>query len=284
MIAPTASADQTALASIRATGGVAVRFNSIDPIEGNQVGTRLVDLEERGGFRCKFPRGDIGTEAVFINTGGGMLGGDKYRFDVELGGDAHATVASQSAERVYRALDAPTEVVVALRVHQRASLAWLPQETILFDNARLSRRITAEVAADATLLMAEAIVFGRQAMGEDVHAGHCADQWRVCRDGKLVFAENLKLDGDMHATLQAAATGNGARACATVLYLAPDAEDRRDAARVALGESTGRAAVSAWNGLLIARFLAADASTMRTDLIRLVSFLARRPMPRVWGI
>lgn len=272
-----ASSDASRLARLRATGGVSLAFG----VSGGD--TRLVDLEERGGYRAKFPRGEIGAEAVFINTGGGMLGGDRYRFDVAIGDGAAATVASQSAERVYRALDAPTETVVTLRVGKGGSLAWLPQETILFDGARLSRRIDVDLAPTATLLMAEAVVFGRGAMGERVRDGSLRDRWSVHRDGVIVFAEAASLSNDVDQQMDRAAVGGGARVMATLVYVAPDAEERRDGVRDALGTLRGRAAISAWNGLLTTRFLAPDLASLRGDLVRVATCLARRPMPRVWN-
>jgi urease accessory protein len=266
-----------ALQSIRAIAGTAMTFRCVDGV------SRLADLEERGGFRVKFPKGDYGLEAVMINTGGGMLGGDQYHFAVTVGPQANVTIASQSAERVYRAVGAATDVVVSLSVASGAVLAWLPQETLLYSGARVTRRIEADVASDARLLLAEAIVFGRAASGETVTTGALGDRWQVRRDGALVFAEALRLDDDMHAALQSAAIGNGARAIATILYLAPDAVERRDAVREALGVPLGRAGVSAWNGFLVARFLADDSAILRHDMVRVIGALAGRTMPRVWG-
>jgi urease accessory protein len=271
--------DKAAIASVRARAGVSLDFAAADTGV-----TRLAHLEERGGFRAKFPRPEHGCEAVTINTGGGMLGGDRYRFDVAVGARGNALVSSQSAERVYRALDGPTHVEVRLRADAGATVLWVPQETILFSGARLARRIEADIAADATLLIVESMVFGREAHGENVRTGTLRDTWRIRRAGELIYADAVRLDGDMHASLQEKAVGNGARASATVLYIAPDAEDRRDAARNSLGEPRGRAALSAWNGMLAARFLAPDSATLRADIYRLTEYLMHRPMPRVWAI
>jgi urease accessory protein len=272
-------ASAASLASVRADAGVALAFARADTGV-----TRLARLAERGGFRAKFPRPEHGCEAVTINTGGGMLGGDRYQFDVGLFAHAHALVSSQSAERVYRALDAPAEVSIGLILGAGATLLWVPQETILYSGAKLTRVIDAQMAADATLLIVEAMVFGRQAHGEDVRTGTLLDRWRITRADTLVYADDVRLDGDMHANLQQKAVANGARASATVLYVAPDSEERRDAARDALGIPDGRAALSAWNGMLAARFLAPDSATLRGDIVRLTQHLMRRPMPRVWGI
>ena len=126
-----------------------------------------------------------------------MAGGDRHRA-------RHRGRRGRAARRHHRgggeglslARAAGATIDVKLRVGAGAQLAWLPQETILFDRARLHRRIDVDLAGDASLLMAEAVVFGRSAMGETVRAGRiCIDRWRVRRDGRLVFAETVRLDG-----------------------------------------------------------------------------------------
>lgn len=269
--------DQALLSDIRVTGGLSIRITASDEV------SRLADLEERGGYRAKFPRITNTLDAVSINTGGGLVGGDDVTFALEIGCGAAMTFATQSAERVYRALTGPVRSKVNLKVHDQGTLHWLPQETILFDGSKLERTITAEVAADATLLLCEAVVFGREAMGETVKSGSFRDRWRIHRNGQPALVEAVSLDGDLDAQLQRKATGAGARAVATVLYMAPDAEERRDGARDALAGIHGRAGISAWNGMLVGRFLAPSAAVLRKDLTALLTFLSRAPMPRVWN-
>ncbi len=122
-----------------------------------------------------------------------------------------------------------------------ASLAWLPQPTILFDQARLDRRTDVAMAGSATLLAVEILIFGRAAMGEDVHRGGCRDAWRVRRDGRLVFADTFLVDGPVADVLDRGATLDGARATAMLLYAAPDAAARLDEARALLHDATSTA-------------------------------------------
>ena len=75
---------------------------------------------------------------------------------------------------------------------------------------------------DATLLLAEAIVFGRSAMGEAVSEGRLFDRWRVRRGGRLVFAETVRLDGAIAQKLAAPAVAAGGVAVATVLIVPGD--------------------------------------------------------------
>jgi urease accessory protein len=268
-----------ALSAVRVRGGVSVAFKS-----SGDGATRLADLHEYGGFRAKLPRTHGLTEAVVINTGGGLLGGDQVRFEIDVAAGAAAQITTQSAERVYRSLGPDCRIELALSVAAGGRLHWLPQETILFNEARLVRTISADVAADAALLMVEATVFGRAAMDETVVSGLLRDVWRIRRDGVLVYADTVRLSGDIAALLQQSAVGAGASTMATVLFIAPDAPDRLEGARAAIAEPAARAAVSTWNGLLIGRFLAPSAEALKTDVARLVAHLTGFAMPRVWGM
>jgi urease accessory protein len=273
-----APADLKALARVRADAGARLAFA---PSAGR---TRIADLSEWGGMRVKFPDGGLGAEAVLINTGGGLLGGDRVRVDVTCAAGSDVTLTTQSAERVYRSAGPVTTVDVRIDVASGARVAWLPQETILFDQARVLRRLTADVARDACVTLIEMLVFGRAAHGEAVREGAVSDRWQIRRDGRLVFAEAVGLTGDIQAQLDRAAIGDGARAAATLLHVSPDAEARVEEVRAALVASEGRAAVSGWGGMLSARFLARDSSTVRRDLVHAVETVTRRPCPRVWSM
>ena len=253
-----------------------------------RIGTRtMVDrVHESGGLRVRFPKVQPGLlpdcEAVCINTGGGMVGGDHadYRFTAETG--AAVTITTQSAEKIYRAEGEPTCVAVRLDLQAGATLEWLPQETILYDAIRLRRTLDVDLHADARLLLAETLVFGRLAMGEIVRTGHLHDRWRLRRAGCLVFAEDLRLAGAVSEMLDRPATGSGARALATVLMAAPDAENRLEAVRSVLENAPVEAAASAWNGLLLVRALSPSPDRLRAIIVAVLELLRGRAAPRVW--
>ena len=247
--------------------------------------TRLVENYQSGSAKLRFPRPTGGEPfaAVLVNTAGGITGGDRFSWSVRVGPDAAAAVAGQAAERIYRRSDGDATVDTALSVADGASLDWLPQETILFDRSSLRRTLSADVAPSARLLAVESIVLGRAAMGETARAVTVRDSWRIRRGGRLVLADGLRFDGDTEATLAGMATGSGARALATVVLVAPDAESAIDRARAALLDMCGETGVSAWNGMLVARLIAADGQALRADVVRLIETLRGRAMPRVWN-
>lgn len=247
--------------------------------------TRIVENFQSGSARLRFPRvrGNAPLEAVLVNTAGGVTGGDRLAYSVSAAPAARAVITTQAAERIYRRSTGTATIATTLLVDDGATLEWLPQETIIFDGAALARSLKADVASTGQLLAVEAIVLGRSAMGETVREARIADSWRIHRDGKLVFAEGLRLDGDSTAIMSGAATGGGATALATIVLVAADATDRIDAARAALQDGAGESGVSAWNGILVARLIAAGGEALRADLVRLLETLRGAPLPRLWS-
>ena len=263
---------------IRANGGVRLAIGA-DPRRG---GTPM-RIAESGGYRVRFPRGRI-CEGVFINTGGGMTGGDRLGIGVTLADGAEATLTTQAAEKIYRSDHDDTEITVCLDLAPGAGLAWLPQEQILFDEARLRRRFEVAMAADARLILLESTIFGRTAMGESVKAGRFRDSWRVRRAGRLIFAEEVRLEDPITQTLTRGAVAGGAHAFASCLIVTPDAEARLEEARACLAEAPCPCGVSALDGFLVARFLSHDAQALRGALIRFVEAMRGQIMPRSWMI
>lgn len=247
--------------------------------------TVLEGLRQEGCLKARFPRTERGAwaGAVVLNTSGGVAGGDRLCTRVQAGPGTRATLAAQAAERFYRALPgaASAHVRAHLAVLPGAALEWLPQDSILFDRCALDRELHVDLAADAWFLGVEALVFGRAAMGEQVEAARLRDLIRVRRAGRLLLHDAVRLDGPVRALLDRRAIGAGARAAATVVHAAPDAEARLDAVRDAL--ASFEAGASAWDGLLVARVVAPDGACLRAATTAgLAAIRAGRPLPRVW--
>jgi urease accessory protein len=209
------------------------------------------------------------VQAVVVTTSGGLVGGDVLRIRVRAGPGAAALVTTQAAEKVYRSAGADVRLDVALEAGAGAWLEWLPQETILFDGARLRRRTTLDLAPGARCLAAEAVVFGRVARGETLTRGLLHDAWTVRRDGRPVWCDATRLDGDLPARLAAPAGFGGARAAATLVYAAADAGAWLAPARELIAAAGGdggdglRGGVTLLPGLLVARWLATDPARLR---------------------
>ena len=267
------------LDNIRVDGGIRATL-SLRP-DGP---TGIATLAERGGYRLMFPRTHSPhAEAVIVNTGGGVVGGDRIKLDFTIGDGADATVTTQAAERIYRSTGPFSEIEARLDVSHGARLLWAPQETILFSGARLRRKYEVDVSSTARLLFVESMIFGRTASGEVMDRGALHDSWRIRRDGRLVFAESNRLDDVSEDVLRHPAVLGPSRALACILYVAADAEAQLASVREVLESVGAGGAASAWNGLLVVRFVTDAARDMRHAMVRVMQELSGASMPRVWS-
>jgi urease accessory protein len=263
-------------AANRALGSVTFDVGLVDGV------TRRRQLHESGSLRVRFPSPEAqGLSAVFVNTAGGIAGGDSFDVDITTGEGSRLTVTTATAEKIYRAQGPAAQLNIALKAAAGSHLAWLPQETILFDRARVSRKIDIDLAASASLLLCEIVVFGRAAMGEKMLTGSFVDRWRLRRGGRLMFAETVRLDGDIDAKLARPAVAKGGVAIGTALIV-PGDEALVERLRGASNSFGGEVGISSWNGFAMARFCAQDAAKLRADMIAVLGSIGGPALPRLW--
>lgn len=248
-------------------------------------GASVIDaLHQAGSMRLMFPRARTAQlDAVMINCAGGMTGGDRFDVAAEAGDGTVLSLTTQTAERVYRSADASqARMSSVLKVGRGAALHWLPQETIVFDHARLARRLEVSLAPDAQFLMIEPLIFGRHAMGEVVRAGSLNDQLRIRRDGVLIHADATRLEGDMEQLLGRAAVAGGGRAVANLVFASDAAEAHLAPVRDMIGPFGGASLKAP--GLLVARLIAPGAMALRRAAIPLIAALSGADIPRTWTL
>jgi urease accessory protein len=263
-------------AANRATGHIALG------VAASGGRTRRTRVHEDGSLRVRFPNAaPEALEAVIVNTGGGMTGGDRFAIDIALEAGSSLIAGTAAAEKVYRSNGPDAEMTVRLDLAEGARLAWLPQETILFDRARVLRRIDIDLAESASLLLCEIVVFGRAAMGERMQRGEFVDRWRLRRGGRLVFAETVRLDGDVGEKLSKAAIAKGGAAIGTALIV-PGDEALVERVRELANSFGGEVGISCWNGFAMARFCAQDAARLRADMMAVLGRATAAALPRLW--
>ena len=266
---------------VNGLGGLSIHFK-----DGR---SRISRLYQEGAAKIRMPQvGGDPLEAILINTSGGLTGGDRLQWDVELGENASAVITTQARERIYRSGGGEARIATRLKAAKGTRLAWLPQETILFNQSVLSRTLDVELEEGAEILVVEATIFGRLAMGERVDEAMFSDRWRVRLggrpDGRLVHAEEFRLGPDVGAELQALPVTDGAFAVATVLLISGEAGRHLEAARRIIGEEGG---ASLWQvgpaTKLTMRLHAPDSYTLRKRLGPLLALLnGKAGLPKVW--
>ena len=256
----------------RAHGQIALTF----------CGNKLEELYQSGCAKLMLPKtyGDM-TEAVMLNTSGGITGGDRLNVKIQVENGA-AVATTQTAERLYRSITEPAKIEIMLRADNAATLHWLPQETIIFDGAELDRTICLDMSADSKCLLAETIVMGREAMGVDIRVCHFTDNWRLYREGQLFHAESLRLTDRVAEIMAVPAGGNGARLLSTILYAGFDAEQMAGLLTSVVETCSSKCAMSYWNDRLVIRLMSPHPRFARVDIKELLCALSGQPPPRVW--
>jgi urease accessory protein len=260
-------------------------------LSGSESKTRIIDVFQRSPVRVMFPRtsGFALEEAVLINTAGGIAGGDRLEYSVTALSNASMALTSQAAEKVYRALNVPAHISTKLKAHEGAKLAWLPQETIVFNWARLSRKTEIDVAAGSEVLALEWLVLGRAAYGEKVVGGHITDTWRVRKDGRLIWADSFRVSGDIFPHLHRKALLSNFKAIATLIYFGPDLEIRLELLREIAAPLRCHQAATLVGGVIVVRFVAELSSELRLGLRNFLQQLGRElgpgpfRVPKMWS-
>jgi urease accessory protein len=259
--------------------------------------TRLTHLYQRDPLRVLFPTPAAGDPvlAVVVTTSGGLVAGDTLDISVSLAPGAVAHVTASAAEKIYRSTGRTTHIAQSLSIGRDAALEFLPPETILFDGARLRRETSIELVTGSAFLGGDIVVFGRRARGERFTNGFLREVWEVRRDGELVWGDALHLEEDIARIIDHPACFDGAAAFATMILSPPGQDprsflDRARAIQSAVAAGPLRAGVTATAGLVIARWLAADAALLRRAYADLACHLRQAAMglpprlPRLWHV
>jgi urease accessory protein len=237
-------------------------------LTGSENGARIKEVFQRSPLRILFPSTVAGAveEVVLVNTAGGIAGGDRLECGVTALANASIAVTSQAAEKVYRALDAPARIATRLKVCEAAKLAWLPQETILFNGGRLSRTTEIELSDGAELLALEWLVLGRAAHGEEITGGHIADSWHVKGDGRLIWADSFHATDHTFPHLQRKALLSDCKTFGTLIYFGPHLDARLEVLRDIFPSLGCYCSATSVSGLIIVRFAARTSFELRLAL------------------
>jgi urease accessory protein len=260
-------------------------------LSGSEKGTRIMDLFQRSPIRIMFPRAGGGAveEAVLVNTAGGVAGGDRLDSCVTALANASIAVTSQAAEKVYRALNEPARIATKLKACAAAKLAWLPQETIVFNRGRLSRKTEIELSSGAELLALEWLVLGRAAHGEEMVGGHITDSWRVKKDGRLIWADCFRATDEMFPHLHRTALLSNCKAVGTLIYFGPYLDTRLALLRDIVPSLECHCAATSVGGLIIVRFAAKAPLDLRCALRSFLQQFSRElgpgpfRVPKMWS-
>ncbi len=262
----------------RSRGSLRISFK---PSPGDR--TVLGNLYQQGCLKARLPKqSSKAHEAVMINTSGGLTGGDALTINAAWQPETCAAITTQACERIYKSTGEDATITSQLMVGENATGCWLPQETILFEGARLSRRTHVKLSESSTFVACEAVIIGRPAMGEYVHTASLRDEWIIERDGAIAFIDRVNLTGDVSALLDEAAIAGGARAFASVITAGHDTGRHCEVARQVIDEHGAFGGSSDLGGVCLTRVLAPSGHELRRTIMPMLAGLCGTELPRVW--
>ena len=249
-----------------------------------QTNTRLKNLRQEGSYRASFPRHSKGNiETVIINTAGGVTSGDKFTTTITAHESSQISITTQAAERIYRARDTLVgEIQTSLCLQKNAQLYWLPQETILFDGARLKRRLDVDLHSSAKFLMVEPLVFGREASGEKLLSGMLDDRVSISSNGQPIYIDRIKLKDNITDQLMRPALANNSHAVVSIVLVKPNAKLLLEPVRALLPQKAGASLLN--DNILVVRMLAQDSHEMRTATFPILTLLTHNTVPKNWRL
>lgn len=248
--------------------------------------TRITARREEGAYRFRMPKQATdrharrALEALIVNVAGGLAGGDSVSVDVTASEGACFLGSSVTAERIYRAHRDETRIALTLAALDRATLVWLPQETILHEGAKLARPLAISCARDARVLFGDLLHLGRPASGEGFARGSLAESWRIRFADRLVLADETRLADEALAASARPGLLGEANSIATLVLLGKDAPERLEPIRVALARHpTIEAGATQRDGLVFARLMGKDGMALRRAYLVAVEAAAGADMP-----
>lgn len=254
--------------------------------------TRIERRRHRGPLvvqRAFFPEGPAVAHVYLLHPPGGMVAGDSLGIDVTVGTGAHAMITTPAAGKAYRSAG---ERVARLRqhlhVHAGATLEWFPQETIVFDGARVDLGTSVDLSGDARFVGWEIVCLGRTAGGERFTYGICQQRLDLRRDGRPLLIDRTRLDGG--GALLAAPFGLGGQPVLGTMIIAPAVDVLGPLRELAAAvPAPDRASVTAVDGALICRYIGRSGEQARSYFAAAWSIarplLCDRPPcpPRIWS-
>jgi urease accessory protein len=255
----TAALPRTEPSSGKLIGNLSLGFN-------HQAGsTRLMRRQHHGPLlvqRPLYPEGSGCCHAIIVHPPGGIVGGDTLEIDVCAEQNAHTLLSTPGAAKWYRANGQVAHQRVHLRGDADASIEWLPQETIFFNQADVVLETQVSLHNSARFIGCEILCFGRTASGERFSQGQVKQTYKISVDDRLLWLEQGTLLAD-----SASANGplglSGYSVCASLLCVgAPSQRALIDEVRAAIApwaEPHAKLGATQMKSLLMVRYLG-DAS------------------------
>ncbi|MFO1352527.1 MAG: urease accessory protein UreD [Gammaproteobacteria bacterium] len=257
-----------------------------------RIGSRTLLSERRHSGpllvqRPFYPEADGACHVYVLHPPGGVVGGDELELSVDARAGADALLTTPAAAKFYRSVGARARQQHLFRVAEDAALEWLPQETIVYDGARMRTVTRVELHGSARFIGWEILCLGRPAAGEEFAHGACRQALELWHGHIPLYLERGHYEGD--GELLRAAWGLRCLPVTATLLCSGSPTEGVEAVRGAVNAEAGEwFGASQLEGVLVCRYLGPSAARARALFMNAWSVL--RPIllgksacpPRVW--
>ncbi len=255
--------------------------------------TILSRREHQGPLRVQkplYPEGNGICHTILLHPPGGIVAGDQLHIAIELEALSHALITTPGASKWYRSPGPRAVQQLTMHVREGGVLEWLPQESIVFDQAKVDIHNQITLAAHAVYFGWETFCLGRRASGERFTHGTLDLLTRIERESKPLWIERALLQGGSRLlTSPAGLDDYSVHATFVAVSDKIDAELLARCRQIHPNEENSLHGLSLLPGVLIARYLGHSAQTARHWMTRIWQTL-RPPLtgyaatiPRIWS-
>ena len=267
------------------------------------IGELEISFSEDGISRlhCTAPLRAFGNDdgineipsAVIVNTSGGVVSGDRYDVTINVKKNSKGLILSQAADKIYKCLkNEYSEMNNLLNIDNNSWVEWIPQETIMFENANLKRNLEVNLSTDSEALIGEIVVLGRLAKGERVNNISLRDTIKINRNKKIEWLDRVLLDGKVHCARNSNARLYGNNCFFTIALSSVKISKYKDILYKFIENNINKIKISATilHNNLIIRGLSKDPLLLRKEFSKIWCFIRSEfkklapVMPKLWWI
>jgi urease accessory protein len=252
--------------------------------------TQLIHAHHQAPLKIQrpfYPEGEDVCHSVILHTAGGVVGGDQLSYDIHLQEHSQALITTAAASKIYRSNGYQAKQNIQIKLDSDSCLEWLPQETIIFNDANYYQNIRVELGENATFMGWEITRFGRSARGEKFLSGNFRSHTEIWRSGKPLWIDRQWVPGCEEVFHSHHGLAGNAIAGTLVWLQNPVSPEIVTQARN-LWQGTGEIGVTRLEHGFLCRYRGSVSSEVRnwfTDVWQLLrmSYLQRTAcIPRVW--
>lgn len=166
-------------------------------VELTRINDRTVVTRLAAGSPLKLlcPKSHSDAAWVFASTyGGGLVGGDLVRIDVDAAEHTRCLLSTQASTKVYKTLGPVSRQELFVRARSNAVIVSAPDPIVCYAGAKFEQRNRFEIAPDSAVVMIDWFTSGRRARGERWAFDRFVSHTEIIVDDRCLFRDSLVLD------------------------------------------------------------------------------------------